>query len=214
MKIRHVAWRFARLFAVGLAWGAPLVPAVAVNSGIAVHPGLARPLYHHRWWLFVAMIVLCCLGIAVVTLLTQRPLRIRLAWLAVPLALWLAVAIAVTAYNGSLGLLPYVLTLLVFPMAAISAGVAVTVATLWHRQRWQVAVWLSAWLGVTIFISIATSATPDSGTPGDGMVLLAVIAALLVVTVIAAVLACALSAVPELMEYARHAEQADQANSL
>jgi hypothetical protein len=211
MIVRRGVWRFARLFAVGFAWGAPLVPAVAVNSapGVAVHPKLARLLDHHGWQLFVAMLVLCCLGIILVALLTHRPSRVRIAWVFVPVALVLVIAVALAAPDGSYALfLLYALTLLGAPIALVSLGVAVTVATLWRRWRWVALAWLSLWLGVVIFVSIATSTTPDSDGPGDGLLVLALIVVLLAVAVFAAVLTAVLGGVPDWMARARHIEQA------
>jgi peptidoglycan/LPS O-acetylase OafA/YrhL len=214
--IRRGVWRFARQLAVGLAWGAPLVPAIAVNSapGTAVHPGLARPLDQHSWQLLVAMIVLCGLGIAYVALLTQAPSRVRVAWVGVPLALALALVFAFTAPAGTFAVsLIDAFTFLAVPIALVSLGVAITVATLWRRRWWLALTWLSLWLGGVVYVSIATSQTPDSGTPGDGLLVLALAAVLLVVSVVSAMLASVLSGLRGRIARARHIEQAFRADS-
>jgi hypothetical protein len=126
----------------------------------------------------------------------------------------LGVIVALAAPDGSLALsLLYALTLLGLPVALVSLGVAVAIATLWRRRWWLAVGWLSLWLGGVVFVSIATSQAPDSGGIGDGLLVVALIAVLLAVAVPAAGLAAALSSVPDLMARARHIEQAARANS-
>ena len=72
VRFRPSLWRFARLFSVGLAWSAPLLPAVFVENdpGYDYHPALARWLADCRWELFVATLALCCVGIVLISLLS------------------------------------------------------------------------------------------------------------------------------------------------
>ncbi len=202
---------------MGLAWGAPLLPAVLADfvPGTAAHPRLYRLFDHHGWYLLTAMVALCCLGIAFVAFLTHRPSRVRLAWVFVPVALILVVAMPFTApYDSSDALfLVYALTWQALPIAVVALGVAVTVATLWRRFWWAAATWLALWLGGVVFVAIATWETTDSGSPADGLIVLPVVAALLAVAVLAATLASVLSSVPDWMTYAGRIEQGVRADS-
>src|SRR5680860_1591253 len=97
------AGRFAQLLAVGFAWSAPLLPAVFAGFGLGTysHPEVARLYDHHGWLLLVAMLVLACLGIALVATLMRRPARVRLVWLLVPVAVALVAVIPFVAPGRS-----------------------------------------------------------------------------------------------------------------
>jgi hypothetical protein len=209
--------RFPRLFVVGLAWSVPLLPAVWVNDeqGAAVHPRLAHVLAQHSGQVFFAMLLLCCVGVAVVAVLGRRSATGSVGWALVPVALVSAVVIVFTAFGASfrwwtLGALVILATSLAF----VFSGVAVTFATLWRRRRWLALVWLPLWLGAATFIWIATEQTADSDpSPAVGFLILGALAALLFVALLAAVAGSVFSSLSDSLHEARRIEQADQADS-
>ena len=216
LSVRREILRFPRLFVVGLAWSAPLLPAVWVvdGQGYAVHPRLAHDLAQHRWQVFVAALVLCCVGVAVVAVLGRRSATGSVGWALVPVAVVCAVVMLFTAPGASfrwwiLG----AVALLAIPLALILAGVAATFTTLWRRRRWLALLWLPLWLATAAFIWMATEQTPESDDPANGFLILIVFVALLVVALLAAAAGSVFSSQSGRLAEARRFEQAHRADS-
>jgi hypothetical protein len=99
------------------------------------------------------------------------------------------------------------------PLVVVCLGSAVTTVTLWRRSRWLGIIWLSSRLGGVAFLVYATSEAAVSGGPGDGFVILPVVAALVVVVVLAATIASMLCGVSDWTDHARRIEQGVRADS-
>lgn len=205
--------RFAQLLAVGFAWGGPLLFAVFAGFGLGTpaHPGLARLFAHHGWPLLAMMLALASLGIALVATLMRDPARVRLIWLLVPAAL---AVVAVTPFFAPGRSFPVYLVsslaAMAIPLIIVILGAVVTTVTFWHHSHWLAIVWLSLWIGTVAFLLYATAQMADSGGPGDGFVILPVLAALTVVIVLVAALASVLRGASDWTEHVRHIEQAHQ----
>ena len=208
--------RFAQLLAVGFAWAAPLLPAVFVGFGLgtSAHPELARPFAHRGWPLLATMLVLACLGIALVAPLMRRPTRVRIVWLLMPAALAVVAMAPFIAPGRSYPVyLAFWLAAMAIPVVVVALGAAVTTVTFWRRSRWLAIAWPACWLGAVAFLVYATAQTADSGSPAEGLVVALILAVLVVVVVLAATLASTLSSVSSWIVHARHIEQAHRADS-
>jgi hypothetical protein len=205
--------RFAQLLAVGFAWGGPLLFAVFAGFGLGTytHPEFA-PLFAHRGWvLLAAMLVLACLGIAIVASLMRHAPRVRLIWLLVPAGLALVAAAPFVAPGRSLPVFfLFSLAAMAVPILVVSLGAAVTTVTLWRRSHWLGIAWPSCWLAGVVTLLYTTEETADSGGLGEGFVVFPVVAALVVVIVLVATLASVLCGVSDWTEQVGRIEQAHQ----
>ena len=205
---RHLAVRAASRRRPCL--GGPVLLAVFAGFGLGdyVHPRLANLFANHGWPLLAVMLTLACLGIALVARLMRRATRVRLIWLLVPAGIVLvAVAPFVAAGRSFPVFYALSLAMMVIPLVVMCLGAAVTTVTLWRHSRWLAITWLCCWLGGVTFLVYATSETADSGSPGDGFVVLPVVAALVVVVLVAATLASLLCGVSDWTDHARRIEQ-------
>jgi hypothetical protein len=207
--------RFARLLVVAVAWSAPLLPAVWVNDarGCARHPGLAHIFAQHTWQLFIAMLLVGCVGVAVVAVLGRRRVPRVMPWLLAPLGVLALIFIFFTAPIGAAWWW-YVgaYAMLLIPLGLVLAGVAATFSTLWRWRRWLAGTWFALWLAGSLFVYVATEQLPNSGGPGDGLVVLFTGAPLLLVAVLAAAAGSVLSRLPDWLAETRHIEQAVRAD--
>lgn len=161
-----------RLFAVGIAWGTPLILVVQATAfvDLSAHPQLDRWLV----WLVLAslplMLFLAIAGIATVARLSAQAARLNPASVisfiliaGLPLLAWSILSalgpvldfLFMTAYgpDEEPGMLPFIaLVALPVTLATIGAafavvlGLAITLTTLWRRRWWLAPIWLAVWL--------------------------------------------------------------------
>ena len=162
------SWRLARLVAVGLAWGAPLLLAGLVNDnpGVALHPRLAHAIALAQWPLLLVMPFATVGGVIAVSLFSKRVHRFGASS---TLALVVCGALAAAMYAlfvseaSQLGVstsasflftaqAALLLTLLV-------AGAAVTVSPLWRRFRWPALLWPLLWVLAIALVAFALQPT-------------------------------------------------------
>ena len=177
------SWSLLRLFAVGVAWGTPLILVGLTNVGVGpwtAHPRLAQ--WTETLFLFSPLLVpvLATGGIVVVSRLSRHSPRLNTASVLVfaavvglPLLLGMLqsafspVVLVMLLFEASLSspnesrmtkctdlIVQFPAILAVVETAlALVIGVVVSVVTLWRRRVWFAPAWLAAWL-LTAALSI------------------------------------------------------------
>jgi hypothetical protein len=213
-----------RLFAVGVAWGTPLILVGLTNVGPgpwAAHPQLAEWLEPLLLLSVLLVPALATGGIVVVSRLSRHPPR--------PNTASVLVFATVVGLPLLLGMLqdpfsPVVLVLLLFEAGlsspnesrmtkcmalivqfpailavvetalALVVGVVVSVVTLWRRRVWLAPAWLAAWLLTAALIWVGER--PVANPPGDlhGVVMWALGLGLLATSLLATIIVAALGA--------------------
>lgn len=182
------SWAPVRLFAVGVAWGAPflLLSFISLDTSSSATPQPAALLDALSWPLVAIACLAAVAGVGTVLRLSGGPspgMRwSRLAW---PLALLVFVTLAASFPSSLLAVL--IMMVLVFALLLlVGGGVITSLAALWQHRHWWALLWAGVWTALIVLLIVAglqTGQTPASPrTPllaTDALLLASALAALL-----------------------------------